>query len=343
MKAFQLVAPHKAELRDVDVPEPGPGEILLQITGSGVCHSDLHLLHTDGMPYPMTLGHEPAGRIAALGPGVTGWEIGQHALAYIAWGCGLCRRCADGTDNACERFARRIVPGPGLGHPGAMADYLLVPARFLVPLGDLDPVDSAPLADAALTPYHVVSRALPLLTPSATAVVIGVGGLGHMAVQILRAITGSRIVAVDVDPAKLAAAEGYGADAAVPSDADAAARVLDLTSGVGADLVLDFVGTEPTLRLAASIVGSYGHLSAVGLAGGSIPFTADGSAAGLPWGATLSTPYAGTRRDLHEVVALARQGRIRVRAERHPLSEAQTVLDRLRRGEIQGRAVLVPG
>jgi alcohol dehydrogenase, propanol-preferring len=217
MKAFQLVAPHKAELRDVDVPEPGPGEVLLQITGSGVCHSDLHLLHTDGMPYPMTLGHEGAGRVAALGPGVTGWEIGRHALAYIAWGCGLCRRCAVGADNACERFSRRIVPGPGLGLPGAMADYLLVPARFLVPLGDLDPVDSAPLADAGLTPYHAVARALPLLTPSATAVVIGVGGLGHLAVQILRAITGSRIVAVDVDPAKLAAAEGYGADEAVPS------------------------------------------------------------------------------------------------------------------------------
>lgn len=342
MKAFQLIGPGKTELRDVDVPEPGPGQVLLQVTGSGVCHSDLHLLHADLLPYPTTLGHEPAGKVAAVGPDVTGWEVGQHAIGYIVWGCGLCRQCAVGAENACEAFPRALVPGPGLGYPGAMAEYLLTPARALVPLGDLDPVDAAPLADAALTPYHAIDRAKALLTPTATVVVIGVGGLGHLAVQILRAITGSRIIAVDLDQAKLEAARGYGADEIVTSGPEAAAQILEHTLGVGADVVLDFVGAAPTLALGAAVVSSYGHLTVVGLAGGALDFAAASPPVGLPWGATVSKPYGGTRRDLHEVLALAQQGRIKVHVERHPLSDAAAVLDRLERGQIQGRAVLVP-
>lgn len=342
MKAFQLIAPGKTEIRDIDVPEPGPGQVLLKVSGCGVCHSDLHLLHMERMPFPMTLGHEPSGQVAAIGPDVTGWEVGQYAICHIVWGCGVCRQCATGAENACQRFPRGLVPGPGLGYPGAMAEYLLVPGRALVPLGDLDPIDSAPLADAALTPYHAIDRSLELLTPTATVVVIGVGGLGHMAVQILRAITGSRIVAVDLDEAKLEAARGYGADETVVSGPDSAQAVLELTRGVGADVVLDFVGASPTLALGAAVVSSYGNLTVAGLAGGELPFAAASPPMGLPWGATISKPYAGTRRDLHEVLALARQGRIKVHVERHPLADAADVLHRLEEGRIQGRAVLVP-
>ncbi|WP_327089645.1 NAD(P)-dependent alcohol dehydrogenase [Nonomuraea sp. NBC_01738] len=342
MKAFQLVGPGKTELRDIDVPEPGPGQVLLRVTGSGVCHSDLHLLHSEALPFPMTLGHEPTGEVVAIGPDVVGFEVGEHVICYIAWGCGVCRQCATGAENACEHYPRANVPGPGLGYPGAMAEYLLAPARSLVPLGGLDPVDSAPLADAALTPYHAIDRSRALLTPTATVVVIGVGGLGHMAVQILRAITGSRIVAVDVDAARLEAARGYGADETVTSNASAPGEIMELTRGVGADVVLDFVGAQPTLDLAAAVVSSYGHLTVVGLAGGAIPFRAAAPPVGVPWGATYSKPYAGTRRDLHEVLALARQGEIKVQVERHPLTDAAAVLARLERGGIQGRAVLVP-
>ncbi|GLW06315.1 oxidoreductase [Microtetraspora sp. NBRC 13810] len=340
MKAFQLVASGQGEVRDVEVPEPRAGEVLVKVAGAGVCHSDLHLLRTQVLPYPMTLGHEPAGHVAALGPQVTGWTVGEPVICYIVWGCGLCRRCAAGAENACERFPRGMVPGPGLGHPGAMAEYLVAPARCLVPLGRLDPVDAAPLADAALTPYHAIDRCRALLTPSATAVVIGVGGLGHMAVQILRAVTSSRIVAVDVDESRLAAARGYGADDTVPAGPDAAARVLGLTRGLGAEVVLDFVGTDGTLALGASVVSSYGHISTVGLAGGSLPFPA--AAVGLPWGVTITKPYGGTRADLHEVLALAAAGRIRATVERHPLSAAMSVLKRLEAVEVTGRAVLVP-
>lgn len=252
------------------MPEPGPGQVLLRVTGSGVCHSDLHLLHSEALPFPMTLGHEPTGEVVAIGPDVVGFEVGEHVICYIAWGCGVCRQCATGAENACEHYPRANVPGPGLGYPGAMAEYLLAPARSLVPLGGLDPVDSAPLADAALTPYHAIDRSRALLTPTATVVVIGVGGLGHMAVQILRAITGSRIVAVDVDAARLEAARGYGADETVTSNASAPGEIMELTRGVGADVVLDFVGAQPTLDLAAAVVSSYGHLTVVGLAGGAI-------------------------------------------------------------------------
>ncbi|WP_219461102.1 NAD(P)-dependent alcohol dehydrogenase [Nonomuraea rhizosphaerae] len=342
MKAFQLVAPGKAEITEVDVPEPGPGEVLLEVTGSGVCHSDLHLLHVEGLPFPMTLGHEPAGRVAAAGPDVTGWDTGATAIGYLAWGCGVCRQCAVGAENVCERFPRAFPPGPGLGYPGAMAEYMLFPARALVPLGDLDPVESAPLADAGLTPYHAIVRSRDLLTPSATAVVIGVGGLGHMAVQILRAVTGSRIVAVDVDPARLRAARTYGADEALVSDGDVTAAILDLTGGVGADVVLDFVGSQATMAIGAATIASYGDLAVVGLAGGTLAFGGEITARGLPWGVTVSTPYGGTRRDLHEVLALARQGRIKAQVERHPLADAAAVLDRLEAGQVQGRAVLIP-
>ncbi|MQA96681.1 MAG: alcohol dehydrogenase catalytic domain-containing protein [Streptosporangiales bacterium] len=342
MKAFQLVAPGRTELLDVDVPEPQAGEVLLKVTGAGVCHSDLHLLHAQALPFPMTLGHEPAGEVVAAGPGVTGWAPGQRALVYIVWGCGLCRACARGAENACERFPRGQVPGPGLGLPGAMAEYVAVPARTLVPLGDLDPVDAAPLTDAGLTPYHAISTARDVLMPGSTAVVIGVGGLGHMALQILRATAGgARVIAVDVDAAKLEAATGLGAHETLVSGPGTAAEILELTGGRGADAVFDFVGAEPTLAMAAVAVASYGRVTVVGLAGGSLAFPAAAPPQGLPWGAAILKPYAGTRHDLHAVIALARSGKIEVTVERHPLADAAQVLDRLEQGQIQGRAVLV--
>jgi propanol-preferring alcohol dehydrogenase len=345
MRAFQLIEPQSAEIRDVEQPEPGPGEVLLQVTGAGVCHSDLHILHAPAWPgqLPMTFGHEIAGTVVATGPETTGWEPGQSALVYICWGCGSCRMCAAGFENSCERYPRQTPPGPGLGRDGGMADYVRVPARHLVALGDLDPVAAAPLTDAALTPYHAISLVRDRLSADATVVAVGIGGLGHMGVQLLRATTGATIVAVDTDEARLAQATELGADRVVQAGPAAAEEIVALTGGRGADVVLDFVGAQPTLELAAATIGSRGRIVAVGLAGGSIPFAASGFPAGLPWGASIVRPYAGTRRDLQEVVALARQGRIDVHVTRFPLEEARAVLDSLEAGEIPGRAVLVPG
>lgn len=345
MRAYQLVEPGRAELREVESPAPGPGEVLLRVAGAGVCHSDLHLVHAPSAPFPppFTLGHEAAGTVAALGRGVEGWAPGDGALVYLCWGCGSCRACAAGAENACEAVGRGAVPGPGLGFPGAMAEYLVVPARHLVPLGALDPVAAAPLTDAALTSLHAIETVRHRLHPGATAVVVGVGGLGHMAVQLLRATSGARIVAVDADPGRLALALEHGADLAVPAGDQAAGDVLTDTGGRGADAVLDFVGADSTLALAAAVVATEGHICIVGLARGTLPVVAapPGRRA-QPWGTTVSRPYGGTVPELHAVVALARAGRITPAVEAFALDEAPAVFERLAAGAIRGRAVLVP-
>ncbi len=191
------------------VPEPGPGQVLVKVGGAGACHSDLHLMEwpegTMSFGVPFTLGHENAGWVEALGAGVEGLAEGEAVAVYGPWGCGRCRSCRLSAENYCERQAEIGAFGGGLGLDGGMAEYMLVPhPRLLLPLGDLDPRDAAPLSDAALTPYHAVKRSLDLLVPGSTAVVIGVGGLGHMAVQILRALSPARIVAVDTSADKLA-------------------------------------------------------------------------------------------------------------------------------------------
>ena len=167
----------------------------------------------------------------------------RPVAVYGPWGCGRCRACRLSAENYCEHQAEIGAFGGGLGLDGGMAEYMLVPhARLLLPLGDLDPRDAAPLSDAALTPYHAIKRSLHLLVPGSTAVVIGVGGLGHMAVQILRALTPAQVIAVDSSAEKLALAREIGADETVEPGDEAAARIRELTAGRGAELVLDDVG-----------------------------------------------------------------------------------------------------
>ena len=234
MRAYQLTAwQHPPELRNVEVPEPGPGEVLVKIGGAGACHSDLHLMEwpdgTLNFDLPFTLGHENAGWVEALGSGVTGFELGEAVAVYGPWGCGRCHACRLSNENLCERAGEIGALGGGLGRDGGCADYLLVPAaRLLVPLGDLDPVEAAPLSDAALTPYHAIKRSLHKLAPGTSVVVIGVGGLGHMAIQILGAVSAAQIIAVDIARAKLELARDVGADKAVEAGADTADHVRDL-------------------------------------------------------------------------------------------------------------------
>jgi propanol-preferring alcohol dehydrogenase len=344
MRAFQLTDPGTAQLREVNDPEPRPGEVLVRVTGAGVCHSDLHILHAPQslFPTPMTFGHEVAGTIASTGDGVTGWDGGTPVLVYLAWGCGRCRQCAVGAENYCEAHPRGTTPGPGLGADGGMAEFISVPNRHVVPSGDLDPVEAAPLTDAGLTPYHAIALSRDRIAASSTVVVIGVGGLGHMALQILRATSGATIVAVDTDELRLQQATDLGADRTLGSDARTAEEVMRMTGGVGADVVFDFVGAEPTLATAAASIGSNGQITAVGLAGGELPFRSEAIPTHLPWGITISRPYGGTRRDLQEVVALAQKGDIKVHVERFALTDAADALEKLEQGGVSGRAVLVP-
>lgn len=344
MKAYQLTAWQSApEMRDVSVPEPGPGEVLIKVGGAGACHSDLHLMEwpegTMDFDLPFTLGHENAGWVEALGAGVRGLEVGEAVSVYGPWGCGRCRACRLSAENYCERQAEIGAFGGGLGLDGGMAEYMLVPhSRLLLSLGDLDPREAAPLSDAALTPYHAIKRSLHLLVPGSSAVVIGVGGLGHMAVQILRALSPAQVIAVDTSAEKLDLAREVGADQTVEAGEGAAERIRELTAGRGAELVLDDVGADDTLALASAITRFEAHLTVIGLAGGKLQF----AFGALPFESQLTIPYWGTAIELMEVLDLARAGKIRAHVERFPLDRVGDAYARMREGALDGRAVICP-
>jgi len=327
------------------VPEPGPGQVLVKVAGAGLCHSDLHFQHA-GFPrvpfltdkVPFTLGHENAGWVEKLGAGVRGLEHGMPVIVHSAIGCGRCRLCQAGEEQICETTARN-GPSYGLGVDGGLAQYLLVDSsRQLIPLDRLDPRDAAPLTDAALTPYRPIRRSLSQLRPGTNAIVIGVGGLGHMAVQILKALAPVRVIAVDRSPEKLELARSVGADIAIPSDDQARAALREAIGGRRASLVLDFVGIDATLTLAASIVELGGRIVVLGAANGVLPW----KFAGMPLEATLTTSYWGNLNELREVVALAEQGHIRVRTQRFTLAQTAEAYHLLEAGKIEGRAVVTP-
>jgi propanol-preferring alcohol dehydrogenase len=343
MRALQLVAWQREPVpREVERPEPGPGEVLVAVDAAGLCHSDIHVMDwpegTLDWELPFTLGHEIAGTVVSLGAGVRGPAEGERVVVYGPWGCGSCRQCLRGAENYCEQLADLPGRGCGLGFDGGLADYVLVPSpRWLVPIGDLDPAGAAPLTDAGLTSYHAIAADLWRLRPGSSAVVIGVGGLGHLAVQILRALTPARIVAIDPRERSRSLALAAGADIAL----DAAATTPDVrseTGSAGADLVLDFVGDDRTLALAANVLAVAGHAAMVGLGGGTFPM-AFGS---VPFGASVSRPSWGTLPELREVVALARAGALAAEVERMPFDEALAGYRRLRDGDVFGRAVVIP-
>jgi alcohol dehydrogenase, propanol-preferring len=329
------------EVRDIAVPDPGPGEVLVQVAGAGLCHSDVMIAANPGTygAGGFVLGHETAGRVEALGPGVSGVGVGEPVAVHSFWGCGVCPTCRRGDERFCP--AVRPTAGAGLGRNGGMAEHILVPAaRHLVPLGDVDPVDAGPLDDAALTPYHAIqsAAAADLLGPGSVAVVIGVGGLGHLAVQILRALTVATMIAVELDEGRRRFALELGADAALHPDDDLAARVRSLRPE-GAAFVLDLVGSDSTLRLAASLPGTGGRITLVGAALGTLPW----SLIAVPFECQLQTSYGGEARELAEVVALAAAGRIRVHTERIPLDAVPSRYEELDRGRGPvGRTVAVP-
>lgn len=345
MRALQLVDwQHDPQLRDVPEPDPGPGEVVVRVGGSGACHSDLHLMHdfpAGLLPYelPFTLGHENAGWVHTTGPGVDGLEAGRPVAVYGPWGCGACKMCRRGFENYCEAAGRFSGGGGGLGRDGGMAPLLLVPsARLLVPLDSVDPADAAPLTDAGLTPYHAIMRSHHLLVPGATAVVIGVGGLGHIAVQILRAISPVTVIAIDEREQALALADESGAHHTVTSGPGATAAVTEITRGANADVILDFVGVDATIALAATMSRPMGHVTLVGIGGGTFPF----GFFNTPFEVSLASTYWGGYTELVEVIALAEAGHLRPRVERFTLDEAPEAYRRLAAGEVGGRAVVTP-
>jgi len=337
MRAARFYGPGRPlQIEDIPIPAPRGDEILVRVRAAGVCHTDVHV-RSGRIPLlpshelPLTLGHETAGEGAAVGPGIKGIREGDAVVVWGARGCGRCRLCHSGSEYLCNQATWLN---------GGYAQYTLVPgARYLAPLEGVDPVQAAPLADAGLTPLHAIRKVLPRLRAGDHAVLFGVGGLGHMAVQILRALSpATQIIAVDIEPSKRELALKLGARHAVDGLENPIERIAEITGDSGAAAVLDFVGSDASLAAALSSVAKAGILVVVGMAGGVLPL----SPLTLPPEAWLTTSMWGSFPELEEVLTLAREGRIHCETSVFDLDALNDAFDQLESGKVLGRAVVVP-
>src|SRR4029077_4160107 len=325
-----------------DVPQPeitGPLDVIVKIGGAGVCRTDLHIMGGEwhaamGTPLPYILGHENAGWVHEVGSGVTNVAVGDTVILHPLVTCGLCRACRAGDDMHCENNAF-----PGLSRDGAMAEYLLASARACVKLDPpTRPQDVAALADAGITAYHAVRKAIPLLYPGTTWVVIGAGGLGHIGVQCLTALTAARIIVVDRNPEALKLAQDLGADLTVVADGKHVVAVQDLTGGAGAHVVLDFVAEQGAEMDGWTMTAPAGSYFVIGY-GGTLH---------IPTLDIISTErniignIVGTYNDLAELMALAQGGKVTLHTKTYPLAAAPEALADLDAGRVRGRAILIP-
>jgi NAD+-dependent secondary alcohol dehydrogenase Adh1 len=321
------------------VPEPVlPTDVVIRIGGAGVCATDLHaiegLMEPAGVTLPRVLGHENAGWVHELGSGVTTVAKGDAVLVFPPHSCGLCVPCRRGIDMLCihHQFT-------GLTVDGGFADYVRVPERSLLPLPDgVEPAAVAPHADAGLTAYHAVRRLKHLAAPGSTAVVIGVGGVGHIALQLLRELGSGATIAVDTDARRRTLATELGAGDVLDGRGSVAA-VREITGGRGADLVFDFVGSDQSHADSMAMLARGGTYSIVGFGG----MVSALSAALVGGEQTVVGNLVGTWLDLWEVMQLHAAGRLVLKTESHPLDAVNDVLAKLHDGEITGRAVLIPG
>jgi len=330
-----------------ETPEPRGTEVLVRVLRAGVCHSDLHIwdgyfdwgggkrfyVRERGCVPPFTMGHEPYGVVEALGPQARGVRIGARRLVYPWIGCGRCAVCRAGQENYC--LAPRFL---GVMRAGAYATHLLVPhPRYLIDAGELDPAFAATLACSGLTAYSA-ARKLPELSARDWVAVVGCGGLGLIAISILRALGVRRVIACDVDPAKLATAKKLGAARTVDARAAGASEALASAADGSLAAALDFVGSPETHAFAFPALRKGGRQILCGLYGGeitvSLPPIAQRAVA-------LVGSYVGNLAELKALVALARRGRIRplpVTVRR--ADEVNAALEELRAGRVLGRVVL---
>jgi NAD+-dependent secondary alcohol dehydrogenase Adh1 len=341
VKAVRLHAFHQQPQLD-EVPDPkisGPLDVIVKIGGAGVCRTDLHIMEGQwdaamGTPLPYILGHENAGWVHEIGSAVTNVAVGDTVILHPTPTCGLCHACRAGDDMHCVNSSF-----PGLSTDGGMAEYLLTSARACVKLDpQTRPEDVAALADAGITAYHAVRKAIPLLYPGTTCVVIGAGGLGHIGVQCLAALTATRIVVVDRNPDALKLAEQLGAQHTVVADGRQVDAVKDLTGGNGAEVVLDFVAEQGAEMDGWNMTAAGGSYFVIGY-GGTLE---------IPTLDIISTErniignIVGTYNELAELMALAQAGKVTLHTRTYPLDAAVEALSDLDAGRVRGRAILVP-
>jgi propanol-preferring alcohol dehydrogenase/NAD+-dependent secondary alcohol dehydrogenase Adh1 len=326
---------------EVDAPTAdSPRSVVVDVEGAGWCQTDNHIIEgmwTEYVPQelPMTLGHENAGIVSEVGEDVTTVDEGDPVICHPVQTCGTCRPCRLGEDMYCENDEFN-----GLTTDGGFAEYLHTSDRAVIPLPDgVDPTDIAPHADAGITAYHAAKKAVDELNPGDTAVVIGVGGLGHIGLQCLRAMSAADIVAVDLKESARDLAADLGADHTIDPEAEDVASVVDdLSNGVGSRQTLDFVGRDETTALAPDITAAGGDHHVIGY-GGHVHEPAQALVFGeFSFRGTLVGQYT----ELQELVALVDRGDVTLHTERYELGDVNTVAERLEHGEIDGRAVITP-
>jgi NAD+-dependent secondary alcohol dehydrogenase Adh1 len=325
-----------------DVPEPeatGPDDVVVRIGGAGLCRTDLHII--DGWlaelipaELPVVLGHENAGWVHAVGPAVEHLAVGDPVICHPNLTCGVCRACRAGDDMRCVQGPNL----PGLMCAGGMAELFRTSARAIVKLpAGVEPAEVAALADAGLTAYHAVKKAVPLLGPGSVAVVVGAGGLGHIGIQCLKAMTAAQVITVDTSEEALKLALTCGADHVITADGHQAQQVRGLT-GSGADAVFDFVGEDSTIGDSVAMLRPGGTYYLIGY-GGTVTLPTMQLVLGE---ITLVGNLIGTNPDLADLVALASQGKVVLHSTGYPLEAANNAIDDLRHGRITGRAILIP-
>src|SRR5215213_7917308 len=351
MKSAKIVKVNQPlQIEESKTPKPTGSQVLVKVQSSGVCHSDIHLWEggyegpqgqflktTDrGVKYPLTPGHEIAGVVDSLGEQTEGFAKNEKVLVYPWIGEGLCPACRSGEENLCDK-PRSL----GIYMDGGYAEYALIPSyKYLLKMDDeMDTDASATLSCSALTAYGAVKNAN--LKPYDNVVIVGAGGLGLMSIQLAKAVTGSKIIAMDLDDEKLIAAKKNGADNIINSKKeDPVKAVMELTNKMGADSVIDFVNASKTVETEMQFLRKRAKLVLVGLFGGELKL----SLVSMPTRAyRLIGSYTGTLSEMIELVSLARRGVIKpLVSNRFKLNQATEALTMLKEGKILGRGVINP-
>ncbi|GAB4079471.1 NAD(P)-dependent alcohol dehydrogenase [Modestobacter muralis] len=341
MRAVRVTGYHQP-LQMADVPKPvpsGPHDVVVRIGGAGVCRTDLHVLEgqwaeKSQVALPYTIGHENAGWVDAVGSAVTNVAVGDKVILHPLLTCGLCRACRAGDDVHCENSQF-----PGIDTDGGYAEHLLTSARSCVKIDDsLEPADVAALADAGLTAYHAAAKAAARLRAGDRCVVIGAGGLGHIGIQVMHAISPAELIVIDRNPDAVKLALEIGADHAVVADGTHVDQVRELTGGHGAEVVIDFVGEGGSTKEGLAMTRRAGDYLVVGYGENVDVPTIDLISAEI----NIIGNLVGSYNDLVELMALAAQQKVRLHTARYALDDFQSAIDDLDGGRVRGRAILVP-